>query len=131
MSKPAIQDVERVFHQLLALPASQRADALDTACGGDTDLRVTVEEMLRHADDETDSCKGEDADNRLPHQHAGAVAQQPATQAIEDIRRRAVSFRVATVSLLCNKVGRLLHLVNCRVKPNLSLTLRACKALNA
>jgi serine/threonine-protein kinase len=55
MSKPAIQDVERVFHELLALPASQRADALDTACGGDAELRLTVEEMLRHADDETDS----------------------------------------------------------------------------
>jgi hypothetical protein len=55
MSKPAFRDVERLFHELLALPASQRADALDTACGGDAELRVSVEEMLRHADDQTDS----------------------------------------------------------------------------
>jgi serine/threonine protein kinase len=55
MSKPAFRDVERLFHDLLALPASQRAAALDTACGGDTDLRMTVAEMLRHADDETDN----------------------------------------------------------------------------
>src|SRR5262249_39519468 len=46
--------VERLFHESLALPGPQRADFLDTACAGDADLRATVEELLRHADDPTD-----------------------------------------------------------------------------
>jgi hypothetical protein len=55
MSKPRFGEVERLFHELLALPASQRAHALDTACGGDAELRLTVEELLRHADDQADT----------------------------------------------------------------------------
>jgi serine/threonine protein kinase len=54
MGKPAFRDVERLFHEALALPASQRAAFLDTTCAGDAELRKTVEELLRHADDPTD-----------------------------------------------------------------------------
>jgi hypothetical protein len=72
MGKPAFHDVERLFHELLALPPSQRAAALDTACAGDADLRMTVEELLRHADDPTDGFLAS------PAAHAAARLRLPA-----------------------------------------------------
>src|SRR5262245_33978002 len=55
MGKPAFRDVERLFHELLALPAPQRGAFLETACAGDAELRTAVEGLLRHADEPTDS----------------------------------------------------------------------------
>ena len=55
MGKPAFRDIERLFHESLALPALRRAAFLDAACGGDAELRAAVEELLRHADDQTDT----------------------------------------------------------------------------
>ena len=72
MGKPALRDVERLFHELLALPAPQRAAFLDTACAGDTELRITVEELLRHADEPTDRFLVS------PAAHAAAQLRPPA-----------------------------------------------------
>jgi hypothetical protein len=55
MGKPAFRDIERLFHESLALPAPQRAAFLDAACEGDVELRAAVEELLRHDDDQTDT----------------------------------------------------------------------------
>src|SRR4051794_15482919 len=55
MGKPAFRDIERLFHESLAVPASQRAAFLDTACAGDAALRAAVGELLRHADDQKDT----------------------------------------------------------------------------
>ena len=55
MGKPAFRDIERLFHESLAVPPSQRAAFLDAACAGDAALRAAVEELLRHADDQTDT----------------------------------------------------------------------------
>jgi WD40 repeat protein len=55
MSKPPFREVERLFHEALALPAGQRPAFLETACAGDADLRAAVEELLRHDDDRTES----------------------------------------------------------------------------
>jgi hypothetical protein len=53
MGKPPFQEVERLFNEALALPESQRAAFLDTICAGDAELRLTVAELLQHADDQT------------------------------------------------------------------------------
>lgn len=41
--------VEAVFHQILALPHAQRAEALESACMGRPDMRREVESLLAHA----------------------------------------------------------------------------------
>src|SRR5262245_33163439 len=54
MGKPPFREAERLFHEVLALPAPQRAAFLDTACAGDAGLRATREELLRPRDGPTD-----------------------------------------------------------------------------
>src|SRR5262245_43752759 len=72
MGKPAFRDVERLFHELLAVSPPQRAAFLDTVCAGDAELRATVEELLRHADDQTDGFLAS------PVEHATARLGPPA-----------------------------------------------------
>ena len=42
--------LEQVFHKALELDAGERAEYLQTACGGDEDLRSRVESLLGHDD---------------------------------------------------------------------------------
>ena len=85
MGKPAFQDVERLFHEVLALPPSQRAASLDTACAGDAELRMTVEELLRHADDQTDTFLVS------PVEHPTAQPGPPHTPASSPVKGLALS----------------------------------------
>lgn len=57
MPKPAFDRVERLFHEAVELSPERRAAFLDSACKGDRELRVAVEELLKHdqAITETDS----------------------------------------------------------------------------
>ena len=72
MSKPPFREVERLFNAALSLPVLERAFFLDTACAGDAELRMTVEELLRNADDSTDSFLAS------PAAHAAARLRPPA-----------------------------------------------------
>jgi serine/threonine protein kinase/WD40 repeat protein len=57
MGRPSLQQVEKLFHEVAALPPEQRPAYLNAACAGDRELRAAVEELLRHdaAADLTDS----------------------------------------------------------------------------
>jgi len=48
MSGPAFHQVEKLFHEALALTPAQRLEFLETECAGDADLRAAVEDLLRH-----------------------------------------------------------------------------------
>jgi WD40 repeat protein/tRNA A-37 threonylcarbamoyl transferase component Bud32 len=61
--------VEKLFHEALAVPSGQRPAFLDTACAGDEDLRLAVEELLQHA------AEDEASDKFLVSPLAQAVAQ--------------------------------------------------------
>jgi WD40 repeat protein/serine/threonine protein kinase len=50
MSRPPLQRVEELFHQAVHLAPAERSTFLDAQCGGDTALRVAVEELLEHDD---------------------------------------------------------------------------------
>src|SRR5262249_21338882 len=45
--------VESIFQQAMDKPAAERGDFVDSACGGDTELRRAVEEALRAFDSVT------------------------------------------------------------------------------
>lgn len=46
--------IEEIFHAANSLPAGAIADFLDTACGKDSELRLSVESLLEHAGRETE-----------------------------------------------------------------------------
>jgi serine/threonine protein kinase/WD40 repeat protein len=54
MADPAFEQVEKLFHDALAVPAPERPSFLDAACGANTELRAAVLELLRHAGEPTD-----------------------------------------------------------------------------
>jgi WD40 repeat protein len=56
MPEPALKRVEELFHQALALAPAERPSFLEAACGGDTQLRAAVLDVLKHhtADRDTD-----------------------------------------------------------------------------
>jgi len=55
MPGPEFQQIERLFHEALALPPGERAGFLDAACAGNAELRASVEKLLEHdVDDATD-----------------------------------------------------------------------------
>jgi eukaryotic-like serine/threonine-protein kinase len=68
MPRPALKQLENLFHEALALASEERSGFLDTACAGDAELRAAVEELLRH--DGT----GEPTDNFLVSPVAQAAA---------------------------------------------------------
>lgn len=47
MDREAWERIERAFEQVVDLPADERAEALDAACGTDERLRARVERLLR------------------------------------------------------------------------------------
>jgi len=48
MAAPVWKQVEKLFHEVLALDPSRRSGFLDTECAGDAALRAAVEDLLRH-----------------------------------------------------------------------------------
>jgi hypothetical protein len=56
MDKPTFEQVEKLFHDALALPAAERAAFLDGRCAGNAEVRAAVEHLLdfASADDEAD-----------------------------------------------------------------------------
>src|SRR3984957_15790003 len=50
MPRPALKQIEQLFHEALALPPEERLAFLETACAGNPDLRAAVDELLRHDD---------------------------------------------------------------------------------
>jgi WD40 repeat protein/serine/threonine protein kinase len=48
MSKPPLQRVEALFHQAAILTPEERSTFLNRECADNTELRVAVEELLRH-----------------------------------------------------------------------------------
>jgi WD40 repeat protein len=82
MTTPAFKDLERLFHEAVALPADQRPTFLDDMCVGNTDLRAAVEELLRH-DGATD-----EADTFLSSPVAPAAAHlRPEAPTLKDVGR--------------------------------------------
>jgi serine/threonine protein kinase/WD40 repeat protein len=49
MDKPALERVEELFHEALALPPVERTAFLEVACGADAALRTAVADLLVHA----------------------------------------------------------------------------------
>jgi hypothetical protein len=47
MSHDRWQQLEHLFHAIAALPAAQRHEALQAACGDDREMRAEVERLLR------------------------------------------------------------------------------------
>jgi WD40 repeat protein len=54
MSKPALKQVEELFHQAVVLSPELRHAFLDETCAGNAELRAAVETLLRHDADNTD-----------------------------------------------------------------------------
>jgi WD40 repeat protein len=54
MPKPALKQVEELFHQAVALSPELRHTYLDEVCAGNAELRAAVETLLRHDADNTD-----------------------------------------------------------------------------
>ncbi len=52
MSEPGFQQIEKLFHEALALLPEERNAFLDSACASNVELRAAVEELLRHDDDD-------------------------------------------------------------------------------
>jgi serine/threonine protein kinase/WD40 repeat protein len=48
MSRPSLRRVEKLFHQAVDLDPAQRSSFLQAQCAGDEQLRIAVEELLRH-----------------------------------------------------------------------------------
>jgi serine/threonine protein kinase/WD40 repeat protein len=72
MSGPGLQQVEKLFHDALALAPEQRAAFLETRCAGDAALRTAVEQLLRHDREEAQT------DTFLASPVAGAAARMRA-----------------------------------------------------
>lgn len=49
----AVTELERLFHEALALPAESRTEFIRERCGADTSLAADVQALLRHSDVET------------------------------------------------------------------------------
>jgi len=52
MAKPPLHQVEKLFHEALALQPEERAGFLNAACSSDADLRAAVEALLQFAGDD-------------------------------------------------------------------------------
>jgi serine/threonine protein kinase/WD40 repeat protein len=50
MTRPPLRRIEELFDQAVDLEPGARAAFLDTACGGDSELRAAVDGLLRHDD---------------------------------------------------------------------------------
>jgi serine/threonine protein kinase/WD40 repeat protein len=55
MPGPNFKRVEELFHQAVAVHATERPAFLERACAGDAELRAAVEALLLHDDEETDT----------------------------------------------------------------------------
>jgi serine/threonine protein kinase len=53
MSSSNFKRVEELFHQAVAIPATERSAFLDRVCAGDAELRAAVESLLHHDDEDT------------------------------------------------------------------------------
>ncbi len=51
MTSERWREIERIFHEALERPASERASFLEKACAGDADLRRQVESLIQSSDD--------------------------------------------------------------------------------
>jgi serine/threonine protein kinase len=75
MDNPAFEQVEKLFHDALAVPAAARSAFLDAVCRGNAELRAAVDNLLRHAEAEGDS----DDFLTSPLSDTAAMLRQPST----------------------------------------------------
>jgi serine/threonine protein kinase/tetratricopeptide (TPR) repeat protein len=56
--RASLKKIEAIFHDAVALPASDRGAFVDRACAGDPDLLREVESLLQHNDEQTAAFEG-------------------------------------------------------------------------